>query len=88
MCSLIAGEPFINRKKTDKWAVGDSVARGPGRNQPTSNRESSLGRGLRADQFKGAEFFCLKFIGRNAIFSLPPLALYFSIPALRKENEN
>lgn len=76
MCTLIAGEPFINRKKTDKWAVGDSVARGPGRNQPTSNRESSLGRGIRADQFRGAEFFCLKFIGRNAIFSLPPPLLY------------
>lgn len=51
------GEPFINRKKTDKWAEGVSVARGPGRNQPTSNGESSLGRGIRADQFGGHTFF-------------------------------
>lgn len=87
---LAQGEPFINRKKTDKWVEGVSVARGPERNQPTSNRESSLGRGIRAAQFGRAHFFCLKFIERNAIFSLapPPLALYFSIPALRKENEN
>lgn len=50
-------EPFTNRKKTDKWAEGLSVARGPGRNQPTSNRESSLGRRIRADQFGGHTFF-------------------------------
>lgn len=71
---LEQGEPFINRKKTDKWGEGVSVARGPGRNQPTSNRESSLGRGIRAAQFGRAHFFCLKFIERNAIFSLPPLS--------------
>lgn len=71
---LAQGEPFINRKKTDKWVEGVSVARGPGRNQPTSNRESSLGRGIRAAQFGRAHFFCLKFIERNAIFSLPPLS--------------
>lgn len=69
-------EAFINRKKTDKWAEGDTVARGPGRNQPTSNRESSLGRGIRADQFGGHTFLFKVHREECYFLVLPPLLLY------------